>query len=70
MQCALYSHRDKLIPFLEWGFTQEPNAMSLDYPGLRERRDPDFMRDIREYTELVCHNTITLQYLVMHLVAR
>ena len=35
-------------------YTQEPNAVALNFPALRERRDPDFMRDMREYSETVC----------------
>ena len=57
---AVNSHRDDLVSFLEWAYTQEPNAVSLDYPGLRERRDPDFMRDMREYSEIVRYLYILL----------
>ena len=55
-------HRDDLVSFLEWAYTQEPNAVSLDYPRLRERRNFDFMRDMREYSEIVRHLNLYVLY--------
>jgi GNAT superfamily N-acetyltransferase len=51
-------HRDDIVPFLEWAYTQEPNAVSLNYPALREQRDPVFMRDIREYSEMYADGAV------------
>jgi ribosomal protein S18 acetylase RimI-like enzyme len=52
------SHRDALVPLMEMSYTQEPNAVSLNFPALRERRDPEFMREMREYCETYADGAI------------